>query len=172
MSCDMRQRWKVMCDISSQKSHRVKVKRKGGFIIDEDEDVQGEPEPKQQMVDPVPVVEIWQPARTSLSLFLDLISMLWDHIVKQQKQTTLLEQIARIQELDQADWVQVGSDGSETGSEASEEEEMEGQGRNGDVNKIDKGKGKERVEDGNVDGRRDRNKGGDGNRRMDGETLQ
>ena len=65
-----------------------------------------------------------------------------------------------------------GSDGSETGLEGSEEEETERQGGNGDVNKIDKGKGKERVEDGNVDGRKDRNKGGDGNRRVDGETLQ
>ena len=40
------------------------------------------------------------------------------------------------------------------------------------MEKVDKGKGKERAEDGNVDGRKDRNEGGDRNRRVDGETLQ
>ena len=87
-------------------------------------------------------------------------------------QTTLLQQIAHIQELDWVDWVQVRSDGSETGPEGSKEEEMEGKDRTRDVHKIDKGKRKERVEDGNVGGRKDRNEGGDGNGRADAETLQ
>ena len=64
------------------------------------------------------------------------------------------------------------SEEEEIGTEGSKKEEMEGQGRNGHVDKIDKGKGKERAEDWNVDGRKDRNEGGDGNRRVDGETLQ
>ena len=44
------------------------MKRKGGSIIDSDEDAQGKLELKQQKVDAVPVVEIRQPATGSLSL--------------------------------------------------------------------------------------------------------
>ena len=70
----------------------------------------------------------------------------------------------------------MGSDNSEMGSEGSKNEETEGQDGNEHVNKIDKGKGKERAEDGNAgrrkDGRMDGNEGGDGNRRADRETLQ
>ena len=89
-----------MCDLSRWKPRRVKVKWKGRSIIDSDEDALGEPELKRQKVDPVPVMEIRQPAGTSLSLFQDLISVLWDHVEEQQKQTTILEQIAHSQELD------------------------------------------------------------------------
>ena len=78
--CDGCWKRKVTCDLSRQKLRGVKVKWKGGSIIDSDEDVLGELEPKRQKVDPVPVVEIRQPAGTSLSLFQDLISVLQDHV--------------------------------------------------------------------------------------------
>ena len=65
----------------------------------------------------------------------------------------------------------VGSDDLEMGLEGSEDEETESQDRNGHVIKIDKGKGKERAEDGNADGRRDGNKGGGGNGGANRETL-
>ena len=120
-------------------------------------------------------MEIWQLAGTSLSLFQDLISMLWDHVAEQQKQTAILEHIACVQELDQEGWVHIGSDDLETGSEENEEdgmEESEVQGGKELVNKVDKGKGKERAEDGNADIKNDRNEGRDRNGRVDGETLQ
>ena len=151
----------------------MKAKWKGRSIIDSDEDVQGEPELKRQKVSPVPVVEIWQPAGSSLSLFRDLLAMLWDHVVEQQKETATLERIACVQEMDQEDWAFDGSEESETGMEGSEEEEeTEGKDRNGHVNKQDKGKGKQRAEDGNADGRKDRDEGRNGNGEADGETLQ
>ena len=56
--CDGCQKWKVACDLSGQKPHGAKAKRKGGSIIDSNEDVQGEPEAKWQKISPVPVVEI------------------------------------------------------------------------------------------------------------------
>ena len=37
---------------------------------------------------------------------------------------------------------------------------------------VDKGKGKEKADDGNADGKNDGNEGGSGNRRTDVETLQ
>ena len=57
------------------------------------------------------------------------------------------------------------------GIEGSEDEETEGKNGNGDVIKIIKGKGKERAEDRNVDGRRDGNECGDGNGGEDRKTL-
>ena len=92
------------------------MKRKGGSIIDSDEDAQGEPEPKRWKVDAVPVVEIRQPATGSVSLLLDLdlIAVLRDHIEEQRKQTTILERIAWVQELDWEDWGFDGSEDSET----------------------------------------------------------
>ena len=123
MSCNRCQKWKVACDLFGRKPCGAKAKCKGGSIIDSDEDTLGEPEPKQQKVDPVPVVEIRQPAGTSLSLFQDLISMLQDHVEEQWKQTAILERIAHIQELDQEDWTFDGSKRSEMGTEGSEEEE-------------------------------------------------
>ena len=98
-------RWKVVCGLSEWKPHRVKVKHKGGSVINSDEDMEGEPELKWRKVDPELIMEIWQPVGTSLSLFWDLISMLQEHVMEQQKQTTLLEWIAHVQELDHADWV-------------------------------------------------------------------
>ena len=60
--------------------------------------------------------------------------------------------------------------------EGSEEEEgTEESGvwnGNRHVEKVDKGKGKEKADDRNVDGRKDGNEGGSGNGRMDAETLQ
>ena len=181
MSYDACQRWKATCDRSRQKPHRAKAKWKGGSIFDLDEDVQGELELKQQKLDAVPVVEIQQPATGSLSLFWDLIAMLQDHVEEQRKQTMILERIAWVQEMDWEDWAFDRSEGSETGMEGSEEEEeMEEKDGNGHVDKVDKGKGKERVEDGNADGRKNREGGGngngeasgDGNREAGGETLQ
>ena len=140
-----------------------------------DEDVAGDPELKWRKVDLVPVVEIWQLAGTSLSLFWDLIAMLWEHIMEQWKQTELLEQIAHIQELFWVDWVHVESGDLETGLEGSKgdgTEESEVWGRKELVKKVDKGKGKERVEDGNKDRKKDGNEGGDGNGVGDRETLQ
>ena len=156
-----------MCDLSGWKPRRAKVKCKGRSIIDSDEDAEGELEPKWWKVDLVLVVEILQPAGTSLSLFWDLISMLWEHVMEQWKQTMLLEQIAHIQELDHVDWIQMEMGNSETGSEDSEEElegneEWDGSG----VKDKGKGKEKERVEDGNG------NEGRDGNGGADGEMLQ
>ena len=161
----------------------MKAKRKGGSIIDSDEDVQGEPEPKRRKVDAVPVAEIRQPVTGSLSLFRDLIAVLRDHVEKQRKQTAILERIARVQEMDREDWAFDGSEGSETGTEGSEEEEeAEEADGNGHVGNVDKGKGKERAEDGNTDGNGngnreaggngDREVGGSGNREAGGETLQ
>ena len=159
----------------------MKVKRKGGSIIDSDEDAQGELEPKRQKVDAVPVVEIWHLATGSLSLFWDLIAVLWDHVEEQWKQTAILEQIARVQEMDREDWAFNGSKGSETGTEGSEEKEETEEGNgNGHGGKQDKGKGKERAEDRNVEGRKDgdgngnrsREAGGSRNREAGGETLQ
>ena len=100
-----------------------------------------------------------------------------DHIEEQWKQTAILERIARVQEMDQEDWAFDGSEGLETGMEGSEEEEeMEERDGNGNVEKVDKGKGKERAEDGNADGRKDgdgnREASGNGNREAGGETLQ
>ena len=122
-SCDACQRRKVACDLSGQKLHGVKAECKGGSIIDSDEDAQGEPDPKQWKVNPVPVVEIRQPAGTSLSLFRDLISVLQEHVKEQWKQTTILERIAGVQELDWEDWAIDRSEGLEMGTEGSEEEE-------------------------------------------------
>ena len=122
-ACDGCQKWKVTCDLSGRKPRRAKVKRKGGSIINSDDDAQGEPELKWRKVDPVPVVKIWQPAASSLSLFWDLLAMLWDHIEEQRKQTAILERIARVQEMDWEDWAFNKSKGSETGMEESEEEE-------------------------------------------------
>ena len=159
----------------------MKAKRKGRSIIDSDEDAQGEPELKRQKVDAVLVVEIRQPAASSLSLFRDLLAVLWDHVEEQRKQTAILERIARVQEMDQEDWAFDGSDGSETGTEGSEEEEeAEETDGNRQVEKIDEGKGKERAEDGNMDGKKDRDGNGNGNREAGGsgnrevgvETLQ
>ena len=82
---------KVACNLSGWKPCGVKAKWKGGSIINSDEDAQGELEPKQQKVDPVPVMEIWQPAGASLSLFQDLISVLWKHVEEQWKQSVILE---------------------------------------------------------------------------------
>ena len=183
--CDGCWKRKVACDLSGRKPHGEKAKRKGGSIIDFDEDAQGEPEPKQQKVDAVPVVEIWQPAAGSLSLFRDLIAVLRDHVEEQRKQTTILERIARVQEMDWEDWAFDGSKGSKKGTEGSEEEE-EAEGGDGIelVQKVDKGKGKEKAEDGNADGRKDgdgngevggngnREAGGSGNREVGRETLQ
>ena len=157
------------------------MKWKGGSIINSDEDAQGEPELKRRKVNAVPVGEIWQPATGTLSLFRDLIAMLWDHVEEQRKQTAILERIARVQEMDWEDWAFDGSEGLETGMEGSkEEEETEEKDGDGHVNKVDKGKGKERAEDGNADRRKDgdegRNGNGEvsenGNREAGGETLQ
>ena len=132
-----------------------------------------EPEPKQWKVNPVPVVEIRQPAASSLSLFQDLLAVLRDHIEEQRKQTAIPEWISRVQEMDREDWVFDGSEGSETGTEGSKEEEgTEKKDGNGHVEKVDKGKGKERVEDGNADGRKDREEGGNGSGGVGRETLQ
>ena len=162
-----------MCDLSGWKLHGAKAKHKGRSIIDSDEDMLGELGLKQQKVDPVPVIEIRQLAGTSLSLFQDLISMLWDHVEEQQKQTTILERIARVQELDQEDWAFNRSKGLETGMEGSEEEEGTEESRVWEGNRlVDKGKGKEKEDDGNVDGKKDGNEGGSGNGRMEVETLQ
>ena len=135
------------------------------------------------------MVEIRQPATRSVSLFRDLIAVLRDHVEEQGKQTAILEWIARLQELDREDWGFDGSEDLETGTEGSEEEEEveeadgadEAEG-NKKTEKVDKGKGKERVEDGNADGRKDgdgngnrngnREAGGSGNREAGGETLQ
>ena len=57
--------------------------------------------------------------------------------------------------------------------EGSEEEAgTEEKDGNGHVGKQDKGKGKQRVEDGNVDRRKDGEEGGNGNGEAEGETLQ
>ena len=150
-----------MFDLSGRKPRGAKAKRKGGSIIDSDEDAQGELEPKRQKVDAVPVVEIRQPATGSLSLFRDLIAVLRDHVEEQR--------IARVQEMDREDWAFDGSEGSETGTEGSEEEEeAEEADGNGHVEKVDKGKGKERAEDGNADRRKDRDGNGNGNREVGG----
>ena len=131
-SCDGCRKWKV-------EPHGAKVKWKGGSIINSDDDAQGEPEPKQQKADPVPVVEIWQPAASSLSLFWDLLAVLRDHVEEQWKQTAILEWIARVQEMDREDWAFDGSEGLEMGTEGSEEEErMEEKDGNGHVEKVDK----------------------------------
>ena len=114
---------KVACNLSGWKPCGVKAKWKGGSIIDSDEDAQGKPEPKRLKVDAVPVVEIRQLATGSLSLFWDLIAVLRDHVKEQWKQTAILEWIARVQEMDREDWAFDGSEGSETGTEGSEEEE-------------------------------------------------
>ena len=59
------------------------------------------------------------------------------------------------------------------GTEGSEEEEgTEDKDRNGHVVIQNKGKGKQRAEDGNVDRRKDGEEGGNGNGEADGETLQ
>ena len=132
-------------------------------------------------------MEIQQPATGSLSLFRDLIAVLRDHVEEQQKQTAILKRIARVQELDREDWGFDGSEVSEMGTEGSEEEEeaeeadrADGVDGNKKAEKVDKGKGKERAEDGNTDGRKDgdgngngdREAGGSGNREPGGETLQ
>ena len=184
-SCDGCRKRKVACDLSGRKLRGAKAKRKGGSIIDSDEDAQGEPEPKRQKVDAVPVVEIWQPATRSLSLFRDLIAVLRDHVEEQQKQTAILERIAWVQEMDREDWAFDGSEGSETGTEGSEEEEeAEEADGNRQAEKVDKGKEKERAEDRNGDGKKDRDgngngdgnvnreAGGSGNREVGRETLQ
>ena len=148
--------------------------------------MQGEPEPKRRKVDAVPVVEIRQPATGSLSLFRDLIAVLRDHVEEQRKQTAILERIAQVQELDREDWGFDGSEVSETGTEGSEEEEeaeeaeeADGEDRNKEAEKVDKGKGKERAEDGNADRKKDGEGNGNGNGNREaggsgnsGETLQ
>ena len=103
-SCDGCQRQKVTCNLSRWKPCGAKARRKGGSIIHFDEDAQRELELKRQKVSPVSVMEIQQPAGSSLSLFQDLLAMLRDHVAEQQKQTAILEWIARIQEMDQEDW--------------------------------------------------------------------
>ena len=152
------------------------MKRKGRSIINSNEDALGELEPKRWKVDPDPVVEIRQPAGTLLSLFRDLIGVLRDHVKEQQKQIAILEWIARIQELDREDWAFDGSEGSETGMEGSKEEEGMEESRvqdgNGNIDKVDKGKGKEKEDGGNTGGKMDRNKGGSGNGGTDAGTLQ
>ena len=86
------------------------------------------------------MVEIRQPATSSLSLFQDLLAVLRDHIEEQRKQTAIFERIARVQEMDREDWAFDGSEGSETGMEGSEEEEgTEERDENGLVKKVDKG---------------------------------
>ena len=159
----------------------MKVKQKGRSIINSNGDAQGKPEPKRRKVDAILVVEIRQQAGSSLSLFQDLLAILQDHVEEQRKQTAILEWIARVQEMDWEDWAFDGSKGLETGMEGSEEEEeMEERDGNGHVEKVDKGKGKERVEDGNADGRNDGEEGGNGNgeagrngnREVGRETLQ
>ena len=50
-SCDGCQKRKVACDLSGRKPRGAKAKRKGGSIIDSDEDAQGELEPKRRKVD-------------------------------------------------------------------------------------------------------------------------
>ena len=183
--CDGCRKQKVACDLSGWKLREAKAKRKSRSIIDSDEDAQGEPEPKRWKFNAVLVVEIRQPATGSLSFFRDLITMLRDHVEEQQKQTAILERIARVQEMDREDWAFEGSEGSETGMEGSEEEEeAEGEDGNELVQKVNKGKGKERAEDGNMDGRKDgdrngeaggngnREAGGSGNREAGRETLQ
>ena len=164
MSCDDCRKRKVACDLSRRKPRGAKAKQKGGSIINSDEDAQGEPEPKRWKVNPVPVVEIQQPAASSLSLFRDLLAVLQDHVKEQRKQTVILERIAQVQEMDWEDWAFDGSEGSETGTE-----EKNGDGH---VDKVDKGKGKERAEDGNMDGWKDGEEGGNGNGEAGGETLQ
>ena len=175
-SCDGCRKWKVACDLSQCKLHGAKVKRKGGSIINSNDDMLGEPELKQWKVDPVPIVEIQQPGGTSLSLFQDLIGILCDHVKEQQKQTTILECIAHVQELDWEDWAFNGSEGLEMGTEGSKEEEGMEESRvqdgNRNVDRVDKGKGKEKVNDGNVDGKKDGTRGGSGNGGMDVGTLQ
>ena len=169
MSCDGCWKRKVACDLSRRKPCGAKAKWEHGSIIDSDEDAQGKPEPKRRKVDPVLVVEIQQPAVSSLSLFWDLLAVLQDHVEEQWKQTAILEQIAWVQEMDREDWAFDGSEGSETGMEGSDKEEgTEERDGNGHVEKVDKGKGKERVEDRNVDGRKDGEEGRNRNR----ETLQ
>ena len=173
VSCDGCQKWKVACDLSRRKPHGAKAKQKGGSTIDSNDNVLGELEPKRPKVDPVLVVEIWQPAASSLSLFWDLLAVLWDHVEEQQKQTAILERIARVLEMDWEDWAFDGSEGLETGTEGSEEEEgMEEKDGNRLVQKVDKGKGKERAEDGKVDGRKDGEEGGNRNGEADRKTLQ
>ena len=59
------------------------------------------------------------------------------------------------------------------GMEGSEEEEGTEESGVWDGNgHVDKGKGKEKADDGNADGKKDGNESGRGNRRMDVETLQ
>ena len=65
-SCDGCRKRKVTCNLSGWKPPRAKAKRKGGSIIDSDEDAQGELELKWRKVDAVLVVEIQQPATRSL----------------------------------------------------------------------------------------------------------
>ena len=102
--------------------------------------------------------------------------MLRDHVKEQRKQTAILEWIACIQELDWEDWAINGSEGLEMGMEGSEEEEGMEESRvwngSGDVEKVDKGKGKEKADDRNVDRKKDGNEGGSRNGRTDAETLQ
>ena len=91
------------------------------------------------------MVEIRQPATGSLSLFRDLIAVLRDHVEEQRKQTAILEQIARVQELDREDWAFDGSKGLETGTEESEEEEeAEEADGNRKAEKEDKGEKEKR----------------------------
>ena len=173
MSCDGCWKGKVACDLSGRKPCGAKAKRKGGSIINSNEDAQGEPEPKWRKVNAVPVVEIRRPVASSLSLFRDLLAVLRDHVEEQRKQTAILKGIARVQEMDWEDWAFDGSKGSETGTEGSEEEEeTEEKDGDGHVDKVDKEIGKERAEDGNTDGRKDGEEGGNGNREAGGETLQ
>ena len=99
--------------------------------------------------------------------------MLRDHVKEQWKQTTILERIARVQEMDREDWAFDGSEDLETGTEGSEEEEgTEEKDGNRHIEKQNKGKGKQRAEDGNVDGRKDGEEGGNRNGEAGGETLQ
>ena len=88
--CDTCCRWKVTCNLSRWKPHGAKVKCKGRSIIDLDEVAEGEPEAKCQKVNTVPVVEIQQPGSLLLALFHDLISVLWEPVAEQWKQTRLL----------------------------------------------------------------------------------
>ena len=138
-------------------------------MIDSDEEVEGQPELKCRKVDQVPVVEIWQPDSSLLSLFWDLVSLLQEHIVEQWKQTRFLVWLVCIQEFDCVEWARPEMVDLETGSEESGEMGTEAAWDEGqDGNPLeDKGKGKEkerqsRVEDG------DKIRNGDGNGNKDG----
>ena len=98
-------------------------------------------------------MEIWQPGSPSLSLFWDLVSILQEHVVEQQKQARLLAQLVCIQEFNCAEWAGLEMEDLEMGSEESGETETEtkwDEGQNGSPLK-DKGKGKEKERQSGVE---------------------